>query len=336
VGYTGKGVAPVVVTEGRLLTGKAWNAITLTPPGKEISNVDYSANFRRFLEERAEGQPFCFWFGALEPHRRYEYGISARVGGKQPSDIHAVPAFWPDSETVRTDMLDYAFEIEYYDQHLQAMLEILEEQGELDNTLIIVTSDNGMPFPRAKGIQYEYSNHLPLAIMWPAGIQSPGRIIDDYVSFVDFAPTILDAAGTGSAEELGMQPVQGRSLRPIFESNASGRVEPGRDHVLMGQERHDVGRPDDVGFPVRSILRDGMLYIHNFAPDRWPMGDPVTGYLNTDGSPTKTAVLELMRQGMDRRYWELCFGKSRLRSSTTSPSIPNASTTWRNCRNMPH
>ena len=72
VGYTGKGVAPVVVMEGRLLTGKACNAITLTPPGEEISNVDYSANFRRFLEEKAEGQPFCFWFGALEPHRRYE------------------------------------------------------------------------------------------------------------------------------------------------------------------------------------------------------------------------------------------------------------------------
>ncbi len=70
-----------------------------------------------------------------------------------------------------------------------------------------------------------------------------------------------------------------------------------------------MGRPNDVGYPVRSIVKDGMLYIHNFKPDRWPMCNPETGYLNTDGSPTKTIVLDMRRQGGDKRFWDLCFGK---------------------------
>ncbi len=94
-------------------------------------------------------------------------------------------------DTIRTDMLDYAFEIEYFDSHLQKMLQKLEEIGELENTIVIVTADNGMPFPRIKGQVYEYSNHLPLAIMWPDGIKNPGRVVNDFVNFIDFAPTLF-------------------------------------------------------------------------------------------------------------------------------------------------
>ncbi len=133
-------------------------------------------------------------------------------------------------------------------------------------------------------------------------------MITDYVSFIDFAPTFLELAGLDPAKA-GMQPVQGRSLAPIFASEQDGRVVAERDHVLLGQERHDVGRPGDVVYPLRSIIRDGMLYIHTFEPDRWPMGNPETGYLNTDGSPTKSLILEMRRKGEDRRFWDLCFGK---------------------------
>ena len=109
--------------------------------------------------------------------------------------------FWPDNETVRTDLLDYAYEIEYFDKHLEKMLALLEERGELHNSLVIVTADNGMPFPRIKGQEYEYSNHLPLAIMWKNGIKQPCRVIDDFVSFIDFAPTFLELAGIPENEE---------------------------------------------------------------------------------------------------------------------------------------
>ena len=305
VGHTGKGVEPVD-SRGRLLAGKAYSEIKLTPPGKYISNVDYTENFKAFFRQKPKDSPFLFWFGAQEPHRAYEYGIGIEKGGKSIEQIEKVPDFWPDNQTVRTDMLDYAYEIEYFDAHLGKMIDFLEEVGELDNTLIIVTADNGMPFPRCKGIEYEYSNHMPLAIMWPEGIKKPGRKVADYISFIDFAPTFLELAGVKDPK---MQPIQGKSLLPVFQSSKEGRIIPERDYILLGQERHDVGRPNDVGFPVRSIIMDDMLLIHNFEPDRWPMCNPETGYLNTDGSPTKTEILEMRRRGESVNYWDLCFGK---------------------------
>src|SRR5690606_30295421 len=136
---------------------------------------------------------------------------------KRLQDIKVTPSFWPDNDTTKIDMLDYAYEIEYFDQNLQKMLDVLEEKGMLDNTLIIVTSDNGMPFPRAKGQVYELSNHLPLAIMWGKGIKNPGRIVNDFVSFIDFAPTLLDVAGIDQNQS-GMKHITGKSLTDILFS----------------------------------------------------------------------------------------------------------------------
>jgi arylsulfatase A-like enzyme len=149
---------------------------------------------------------------------------------------------------------------------------------------------------------------MPLAVMWADGIEKPGRKIDDFVSFLDFAPTVLELAGLAEADS-GMRPIEGRSLVDIFTSGRSGRVDPQRDHVLVGKERHDMGRPNDVGYPIRGIVTDDWLFLVNFEPDRWPGGNPETGYLNTDGSPTKTAILEMRRSGEDARYWDLAFGK---------------------------
>ncbi len=308
-GFTGKGWEPGVPREGRTPTGPAFNDILLIPPTPEICNVDYTANFAQFLNRRPADQPFCFWYGSREPHRAYEFGSGINKGGKKLSDIHHVFPFWPDNETVRTDMLDYAYEVEYFDRHLEQMLGELERRGLLDNTIVVVTSDNGMPFPRMKGNGYEYSNHLPLAIMWKQGISAPGRVIDDYVSFIDFAPTFLEAAGIADGTS-GMQPIAGRSLADIFRAGKSGQVTDVRDHVLIGRERHDVGRSHDEGYPVRGIVKNGWLYLRNYEPERWPSGNPQTGYMDTDGSPTKTEILNSrINPEQSRRFWELCFGK---------------------------
>jgi N-sulfoglucosamine sulfohydrolase len=310
VGHTGKGWAPGVARRGgepRLLTGPAFNRRRLEPPAGGISSEDYAANFRDFLDALPAGQPFSFWYGAREPHRAYEYGSGLRAG-KRLDQIAEVYAAWPDDEAVRTDLLDYALEIEHFDHQLGLMLDMLEERGLLRNTIVVATADNGMPFPRIKGQAYELSNHLPLAMMWPAGIVAPGRRIEDLVSFVDFAPTFLEAAGV-PREAGGMQPIAGRSLTDILFSRVDGRVNPGRDHVLIGKERHDVGRPQDQGYPIRGIVTDGYLYLRNYEVNRWPGGNPETGYLNVDGGPTKTQILEMRRTGTDRRYWASAFGK---------------------------
>ncbi|WP_257669387.1 sulfatase family protein [Parapedobacter tibetensis] len=311
-GYTAKGWAPgdpgEVNGAKRQLTGKAYNQHTLAAPTTGINTNDYAGNFKAFLDAKPDGEPFCFWYGSTEPHRGYEFRSGIEKGGKQVGDITKVPDFWPDNDTVRADMLDYAFELEHFDRHLQQMLELLEERGELENTLVVVTADNGMPFPRIKGQAYEYSNHLPLAVMWADGIKKPGRQVHDLVSFVDLAPTFLELAGISAAAS-GMEPITGSSLTDIFYSDSSGQIDPDRDFVLIGKERHDVGRPHDWGYPIRGIVKDGFIYLHNFETARWPAGNPETGYLNTDGSPTKTVILNRRRQTGVDRYWDQSFGR---------------------------
>ena len=263
VGHTMKGWGPGVAKDAsgnaRQMTGRAFNARKAEPPTSEISSNDYAGNFAAFLDAAPAGQPWAFWYGAIEPHRGYEFGSGIAKGGKKLADIDRVPGYWPDNETTRTDMLDYAFEVEHFDAHLGRMLAELERRGLLTNTLIIVTSDHGMPFPRAKGNAYEFSNHIPFAAMWPSGIAKPGRVVDDFVSFVDLAPTFIEVAGLSWAET-GMAASPGRSLTDIFRSEKSGVTNPARDHVLVGKERTDIGRPGDVGYPTRGIIKGGLLY----------------------------------------------------------------------------
>ena len=312
VGMTQKGWAPGVARDAdgkpRKMTGRPFNKRTAPPPAKGISNNDYAGNFEDFLDAAPPGEPWCFWYGSVEPHRGYEYGSGVSKGGKQTGAIARVPACWPDNETVRNDMLDYAFEVEHFDRHLGRMLDLLQERGLLDNTLVVVSSDNGMPFPHDKGQAYQDSNHLPLAVMWKQGIRAAGRVVDDYVSFIDYAPTFIEAAGI-RWDATGMAPATGRSLVEIFNAEQGGRVIAARDHMLVGKERTDVGRPHDWGYPIRGIVKDDMMYLHNFEPSRWPGGNPETGYLDSDGGPTKTAVLKSRTDPQDGKYWDLCFGK---------------------------
>lgn len=312
VGMTGKGWAPGKALDARgaprALTGRAFDFRTASPPAEGIGSNDYAGNFSDFLDSVPRGQPWCFWYGGGEPHRPYEYGSGVAKGGGNLSDPGRVPGFWPDNEVVRNDLLDYAFEIGHFDRHLGKMLAEMERRGELDNTLVVVTSDNGMPFPRAKGNEYEMSNHMPLAVMWRQGIHSPGRCIGEFVSFVDFAPTFIDVAGV-NWKDTGMAEAAGRSLRDLFREDKPGADRSPRDHVLLGQERHDVGRPHDWGYPIRGIVREGWLFLHNFEPTRWPACNPETGYLNTDGGVTKTEVLNARRSNAEDRFWKLCFGK---------------------------
>lgn len=308
VGCTGKGWGPGIANDAqgkkREITGKMWNAKKLTPPTKAISNVDYASNFEEFMKNRPTNRPFCFWYGSLEPHRNYEYGSSLKAG-RQVNEIDSVPSYWPDNDVVRTDMLDYALEVEHFDRHLGRILKTLEKAGELENTMVIVTSDHGMPFPRCKGQEYNNSNHVPMAVMWKNGITKPGRKVDDYVSLIDVAPTVLEVAGI-SLKKSGMQAITGRSFTDILGNKKTGID---RDFVIIGKERHDVGRPDDQGYPIRGLIRGDYLYLKNFETDRWPAGNPETGYMNVDGGPTKTEILKARRNPKTAYYWQLSFGK---------------------------
>ena len=312
VGKTGKGWAPGVADKlngkPRQLAGTPFDKRRAKPPTNHISPNDYAGNFADFLSAAPADQPWCFWYGSGEPHRGYEYGSGVAKGGKKITDIERVPAYWPDSDAVRNDMLDYAFEIEHFDNHLVRMLKLIEKRGELDNTLVIVTADHGMPFPRCKGQGYERSNHIPMAIMWPRGIRKPGRVVKEYVSGIDLAPTFIELAGL-RWKDTPLAATPGKSLTDIFAGGTSASAKAARDHVLIGKERHDVGRPHDWGYPIRGIVKDDMLYLRNFETDRWPAGNPETGYLNSDGGPTKTEILRGRNDSTTRHFWDLSFGK---------------------------
>ena len=153
-GCTGKGWGPGnwrVNGRTEPPAGPQFDSATLTPPASGLSANDYAANFERFLKTKGEA-PFCFWAGFAEPHRVFEAGSGKRAG-HDPS-LSVVPAFLPDTAVVRDDLSDYAAEIEWADRQLIKLLELLTKSGELENTIIVFTSDNGMAFPRAKGNLY--------------------------------------------------------------------------------------------------------------------------------------------------------------------------------------
>jgi arylsulfatase A-like enzyme len=289
--------------------GRSFDRKTLSPPTTGISRNDYAANFAEFLTAAsAAGAPWCFWLGAIEPHRPYESGSGVSKGGHALSEWGRLPAYWPDDDRVRADLFDYALEVEYFDQQLQRVLQILAAHGAQENSLVVVTSDNGMSFPRVKGECYDSANRVPLAIRWPEGTRHPGRTVDDYVSLIDMAPTILAVAGVEWASS-GMAPATGRSLLPLLAASRGGRVEPSRDFVLLGRERNAPGRPLNQGYPVRAIVRDDWLYLENAAPDRWPGGNPEMGYLAVDTSPTKSLIISRRRANGSDPYWDLAFAK---------------------------
>ncbi|MDP6041639.1 MAG: sulfatase, partial [Candidatus Latescibacteria bacterium] len=283
IGYTGKPWGPGNWRDGGRLrnpAGEEYNEHKLTPPTSGISNCDYTANFRAFLNGRSEGQPFCFWFGCREPHRPYER--DSGIGAGKLVEQCDVPTFLPDVDLVRRELLDYELEIEWFDDQLGQMVKILEDLGELDNTVVVVTSDNGMPFPHAKANLYEFGSRVPLAIRWGQG---SGQVVDGLVSLIDLAPTILEAAGVAVPEEMA-----GRSLMGLLRGEESGTL---WNKVLTGKERHNHARFDNVGYPCRAIRTPDFLYIQNFKPDRWPIGDPPGFFCHTKlANPTKDYILE--------------------------------------------
>ena len=297
-------------------------------PARNISNINYFENFRYFMENVRGDKPFFFWYGASEPHRDYEQDAWKRAG-KNPEDVK-VPAFLPDNDIVRGDILDYAVEIEWFDLHLQRMLEYLGEIGELDNTVVIVTSDNGMPFPRAKANCYEYGIHVPLAVRYPEGFPG-GRKVDDLAGFADLAPTILEITGTGTD---GMLPVSGRSILHILKSNKEGIVDEARKYVYAGRERHSSSRYLNWGYPQRAIRSHDYLLVWNMKPERWPAGDPRRLYPGTankfyplygidengihhsehaftdiDAAPSKSVIIENWNDTNMQPYFDLALAR---------------------------
>jgi arylsulfatase A-like enzyme len=283
--------------------GKGWGPGRFEPGGRERNPAGPQfKSFDEFLQRRPAGAPFCFWFGSTDPHRPYDEGSGIKAG-KAAQNVD-VPAFLPDTAEVRSDLLDYYLEVERFDHDLGALVAALERIGELERTIVVVTSDNGLPFPRAKATVYDGGVRVPLAIRWP-GVAKAGATVDAFVSLWDIAPTLVEAAGVAPPSAM-----TGRSLAPLVR----GESQEGRDRVFVERERHANVRRGDLSYPVRAVRTADYLYIRNFRPDRWPAGDPeqyfaVGPFGDIDGGPTKSLLLDRRADPSIAKYFGLATAK---------------------------
>lgn len=274
IGFTRKGWGPGQPERG----GRTEN-----PAGPRFKD------FEQFLDQRPDGAPFCFWFGSVDPHRPYEVALREKER-VDPNDVR-VPPIFPDVAAVREDLADYYAEVQRFDGEVGEILEQLRRMGELENTIVVISGDHGMPFPRCKGNLYDSGSRVPLAIRWHGDVPG-GRRVTDLVNLTDLASTFLEAAGVPVPDQM-----TGRSLAEIMKSPREGRVEPDRNRVVFGRERHTPAQeaPLGGGYPMRGMRTDEYLYIRNLEPERWPAGtqDYTKAFLkngwlgDVDNGPTK-------------------------------------------------
>jgi arylsulfatase A-like enzyme len=285
------------------LMGKGWGPGSLEGSGRTRNPAGpVFKNFADFLKTVPKGKPFCFWYGSRDPHRAYVKGSGVQ-SGMDPAKV-VVPSFLPDTPEVRSDICDYYFAVQRYDRDVGEMLKLLKESGQLDNTMVVMTGDNGWPFPRAKANLYDAGTRQPLAVRWPARVKA-GRKLDDFINLTDLAPTFLEAAGLKPLPEM-----TGRSFLGLL----LGETSTGRDRVLLERERHANVRKGDLSYPCRALRTREFLYIRNFRPDRWPAGDPqkyvaVGDFGDVDGGPSKELILSRRGDPALKPFFERAFAK---------------------------
>jgi arylsulfatase A-like enzyme len=284
---------------------KGWAPGDFTKMGYTENPCGTKAEFSKLIEKLPAGKPFFFWFGTNDPHRPFDKN-AGKTAGIDVSKIK-VPGFLPDTPEIREDLSDYFSEIEHFDKEIGDLLEILKQSGRLKNTIIVIASDNGMPFPHAKANLYDYGTRVPLIITgFPKMDQN--NLNSSFVNLIDLMPTFLDLAGIRN------QPVvDGISLVPVLK----GKKSEHREEVFLERERHCLCRAEmnyGAGYPMRAIRTKDYLYIRNFRPDRNPAGDETipgtpSVYGDVDGGITKIFMMDNRNQPAVNPYFKLSFEK---------------------------
>lgn len=272
---------------------------------RKYMRKEVEGNFRDFLAARPDGAPFCYWWGPTNTHRPWQQGSGKALWGIDPDELKGkLPSYLPDVPEIREDVADYLGECQAFDEGLGVLLKVLEDIGELDNTLIVVSGDHGIPgFPRSKCNLYDLGTHVAMAVRYPSSVKG-GLVIDDFVNLMDLAPTFLEYGGVAVPEYM-----DGRSIKPLLEEGRSGHLDPSRDYVVVGRERHVRGaRHGNLPYPQRAIVTERYTYIRNFEPTRWPMGTFETNFREIGNGPTKDFLMEHYHDPDYAWYMDLAFG----------------------------
>lgn len=292
---------------------------------KEDLYGDVRKNFDHFLDSWAQekSKPFAYWFGATNTHRLWEKGSGKALWGIEPDSLQGrMPKFLPDVPEVREDFADMLGEAQAWDHALGIIMDKLEAMDELKNTVIVVSGDHGAPgFPSGKCNLYDFGVGVSLAIWYPGG--KGGRIVDDLVSLPDLCPTFLEIGGVPLPPGLNS-----KSLMPIIKSDKSGQIDPTRTWVISGRERHvAAAREGNLTYPQRALRTQDYLLVHNFKPDRWPLGAPFNvsetsapshdelahnthvAFPDMDASETKAWLIEHRNDPQWRWHYDFAFAK---------------------------
>jgi arylsulfatase A-like enzyme len=176
-----------------------------------------------FFDQRPAGKPYYLWVNFSDPHHPWDSGKNP----PDPSKIN-VPGSLPDLPGVRSDLSRYEGEIEHMDGDFQRVLDIIKARAGLENTLIIVTGDNGMAFPSGKGNLHDPGLNVPLILWWPGVIQ-PGTESRVLISGEDIAPTCLEAAALKIPSR-----ISGKSFLPLLK----GQPFESRKHIFAERGPH--------------------------------------------------------------------------------------------------
>ena len=283
-------------------------------------------NFLSMLSKSKEGQPFAYWFGPTNVHRKWIKGSGMNLWGISADSLKGkLPPFLPDVHTVREDFSDYLGEVKGFDLALGVLIEELKKVGLYDNTIIAISGDHGPAgFPYGKCNLYDFGTRVSLALSGPGIIGD--RVVNDFVTLPDLASTFLEAGNVKVPKVM-----TSKSLWPILKAKKKGIVDESRDHVLTGRERHVAkARRGQMPYPQRAIRTDKYLYIMNFKPDRYPLGDhynldtdkeaDVNQLTNNtfvtipdeDAGPTKAWIVKNRKDPKYKKYFSRAYGKRPL------------------------
>lgn len=223
----------------------------------------------------------------------------ARTADHRPNLILAIADDWGYPHAG-----DYLAEVQRFDKEVGEVLAVLKAAGRDGDTLVIVTGDNGWPWPHGKANLYDVGVHEPFVAYWPGKIKA-GATSDYLTSLTDIAPTFLAAAGVEIPKDM-----TGQNLLPVFLDQNP----PTRPAVYVERERHARARAGNIGYPSRAIITEKYLFIRNFEPDRWPAGDPdyegVMGVFgDIDNGPTKQELLKFRDDPKFTKFFHLATDK---------------------------
>lgn len=167
-----------------------------------------SGDWVQHLKDRPKDKPFFFWFAAYDAHRGWK--ISDHAPEYDSKEV-IVPPYNFDGPVTREDLAQYYHEVSRFDHFVGLVRDELEKQGILDNTFLVVASDNGRPFPRAKSRLYDSGIKTPWVVHFPALVKE-AAVTQSFVSVIDLSATCLELAGVEIPEC-----IQGQSFVPILK-----------------------------------------------------------------------------------------------------------------------